>query len=994
MTIITPQGPETLVNTATFGNQAQARGTALANGQYVVVWVDYLIAGQLTPANTANADIKARLFNADGTPAGNEFTVNTVTAGGQIFCNAITLSDGNFLVTWNNGAGTVQGGAGAPIATARGQEFTATGVPVGGEFAIGNAGVETLLVASSGLAGGGFVSTWQQGGSGGAIVAQIYDSNNAAVGSQIVVDSTNLPPVGSSSVRTLTNGNFVVAWNNAAGSGQPIVNLQVYTAAGVPVGPPAQAGFGAVNGGFFSSLVALTTGGFALGVVEVTAPTAYQRIYAYEADGTFLGYTTTTEQFIGQTGQNPLGLALTALANGGVAATWIDNNPTDGSGTSIRLTTYGPSGEAFGTPVTVNTTTAGNQIAPTMFTLSNGDFVTLWNDASGSGGDTSGTSIRQQVFDVNPVNRAPIAVADRFVAFEGFEGFPVDQYLLDNDSDPDGDILIVTGISNVSGGTVTFDFANQAFNLTRPQGSTAPVYFDYTVSDGLGGTAVGRVTLIGPREDIVTLRGAAPPVDFLANDYLAEPTSAYTYSAMVISGNGGTQSQLIVNTIDGPRLNFLTLNVPNYLTLAVGASITVDLQYTVTNNTTFESYSELVRTTLQGWAQTGGTGFDALGGSALADHLIGGSGAANELIGRAGDDYYTSSAIGDTIFELANEGIDTVRTVGLTTFTLPDNVEHLQVVSATGSFVGIGNALDNNIFGSTVTDFLAGGAGNDRIFGGSGAANELVGGTGNDLYVVSVAGDTIVEFAGEGIDTVQTSLLSYALRAELENLSYTGTGSFQGLGNSADNVLTGGTVAASALVGLGGNDTYVIRNAGDSIVEAAGGGTDTVQTALSVYTLSAANVENLTYTGTGSFTGIGNSGNNVITGGAQGDFLFAGAGTDTLTGGAGADIFFFDTAVNGIDTITDFTRGSDRIFLNRAVFAFQNSYGGVVAGFGPQVATSNGATILFNTQNGVLSFDADGNGPGAAFDFAIVSVVFNPLSPGTSLGLGDFVFYG
>ena len=52
------------------------------------------------------------------------------------------------------------------------------------------------------------------------------------------------------------------------------------------------------------------------------------------------------------------------------------------------------------------------------------------------------------------------------------------------------------------------------------------------------------------------------------------------------------------------------------------------------------------------------------------------------------------------------------------------------------------------------------------------------------------------------------------------------------------------------------------------MTEAAGAGTDTVQTALASYTLGAANVENLTFTGSGNFAGTGNALDNVITGGA------------------------------------------------------------------------------------------------------------------------------
>ncbi|MBS4698614.1 calcium-binding protein [Aeromonas media] len=76
---------------------------------------------------------------------------------------------------------------------------------------------------------------------------------------------------------------------------------------------------------------------------------------------------------------------------------------------------------------------------------------------------------------------------------------------------------------------------------------------------------------------------------------------------------------------------------------------------------------------------------------------------------------------------------------------------------------------------------------------------------------------------------------------------------------------------------------------GDTVTEAAGAGTDTVQTStLATYTLGA-NVENLTNAGNGTFTGDGNSLDNVINGGGGADTLNGLDGNDTLNGGIGND---------------------------------------------------------------------------------------------------------
>ena len=59
-----------------------------------------------------------------------------------------------------------------------------------------------------------------------------------------------------------------------------------------------------------------------------------------------------------------------------------------------------------------------------------------------------------------------------------------------------------------------------------------------------------------------------------------------------------------------------------------------------------------------------------------------------------------------------------------------------------------------------------------------------------------------------------------------------------------------------------GNDTYVVDNTGDVVTENADEGIDTVQATVT-YTL-AANVENLTLTGSGNINGTGNTLNNMI----------------------------------------------------------------------------------------------------------------------------------
>src|SRR5262249_1587272 len=157
----------------------------------------------------------------------------------------------------------------------------------------------------------------------------------------------------------------------------------------------------------------------------------------------------------------------------------------------------------------------------------------------------------------------------------------------------------------------------------------------------------------------------------------------------------------------------------------------------------------------------------------------------NTMVGGTGDDIYISHNAADTIFEQPNEGYDTLCT-SVAFVVLAPNVEKL-VYQGLEDFTGIGNSGDNWIQGRGGADYLIGLDGNDTLYGVGGLSNTLQGGTGDDTYIVENPGDTLVEFANEGHDTVLTTLTQYTLKTNFEDLKYSGTGNFTGTGNDADN---------------------------------------------------------------------------------------------------------------------------------------------------------------------------------------------------------------
>ena len=115
-------------------------------------------------------------------------------------------------------------------------------------------------------------------------------------------------------------------------------------------------------------------------------------------------------------------------------------------------------------------------------------------------------------------------------------------------------------------------------------------------------------------------------------------------------------------------------------------------------------------------------------------------------------------------------------------------------------------------------------------------------------------------------------------------------------GGVGDDILDGG-LGSDTVFGGAGNDIYYVDDAGDSVVELSGEGTDTEIASLSVYL--PANLENLTLTSTAYF-GVGNALDNVIVGSNAGNLLLGGAGNDTIRGGDARDAIFGESGNDSI----------------------------------------------------------------------------------------------
>ena len=211
----------------------------------------------------------------------------------------------------------------------------------------------------------------------------------------------------------------------------------------------------------------------------------------------------------------------------------------------------------------------------------------------------------------------------------------------------------------------------------------------------------------------------------------------------------------------------------------------------------------------------GGDGVDTLYGMDDNDILDGGAGA-DHLVGGTGYDLYIITDAGDVITEYGGEGYDTVAAV--VSYTLAAGAEVESLIANTSG----GEAI--NLTGNELGNFLRGNNGANVLDGGGGV-DEMAGYRGNDTYIVDNAGDAVYESAGQGSDTVRTSV-SYALTAgaDVELLATTNdggtaaidlTGNANGnvvIGNAGNNIIAGGD-GNDELTGLGGQDSFLFDTA-------------------------------------------------------------------------------------------------------------------------------------------------------------------------------------
>lgn len=153
------------VNSYQAHEQIKPKISALANGGFVICWQSY------HQDSLGNGDLGwglyAQIFDENGIMVGQEIQVNTITYGGQIYPEIVTLSLGDFAICWESFVGSYNRDEGVFI-----QFFNSDGSRRGSE----------LLVNTTQLEGYGIISPMITDiTSGNVVICWANHSNNSNI---------------------------------------------------------------------------------------------------------------------------------------------------------------------------------------------------------------------------------------------------------------------------------------------------------------------------------------------------------------------------------------------------------------------------------------------------------------------------------------------------------------------------------------------------------------------------------------------------------------------------------------------------------------------------------------------------------------------------------------------------------------------------------------------------------------------------------------------
>lgn len=711
--------------------------------------------------------------------------INLDTAGDQYTRDIVDRGGGLTTVLYSSGSSLMLSHIGAD------------GVPSGAAVMVTDLATYGSLPVAVALTNGNIVVVWELN-----LLAQyrLFDSNLNPLTAELNVE-TSASFSRAPDVAPMVGGGFVIAWEGFAAGQNSETHFRRFDATGASADPVGGYKFGlSADDENRPSVAVLANGNIAFGWEVVRPNSDVDAAYAVvNASNQFVIPPTLFDS----TGALNWNLDLAALPGGGFVVTHMDETSSGEQDITTRfiLTSGG----------TVQTSTAGGtQTAPETFIGPDGSILITYAD----------TTTRATLLS----SAGEVIFSDLDLGAAGQPGAHV--AWLDSER-----LVIASSVLPTAPGGGDFDgYASVAtvweFRRTST-GDAANDVIDFQadarkdiVNAGAGDDSVhggdGDDTLIGGA-GLDTLYGDDD------NDYLIGGDGVDTLygggGTNTLQGGPGNDNYQISNSIDsiiefdGEGTDTVWLNgvyvytLPSNVENVDGSSVFLFPLTAIGNgldNNVIGTFDAA----------------DTLFGRNGNDVLNGRSGPANTLLGGLGNDIYDVQSVGDSTIELPGEGIDTVRT-SFSIYGLQANIDNLIFTDNLTHLAGVGNVLNNEIYGGTGRDDLFGREGDDRLSGGSGTPNTMLGQEGNDTYVVRAVGDSILEFANQGTDTVEAEVASFTLPSNVEHLTRTSSAAFVGIGNALFNNITGAS-GADFLSGLDGNDQLTGGGSADELLGGAG----------------------------------------------------------------------------------------------------------------------------------------------------------------------------
>ena len=717
---------QTYVNTTRPGEQKNPENAGLASGGHVVVWQG--------PGDGDNSGIFARIFDANGYATGPEFLVNPAdTTVGQSNPSVTGLAGGGFVVTYEN---TISSD---PTGGVFAQRFDAGGTKVGPEFIVKSTTASWQQhPAITELSDGGFIVAWQEYY---GVSIQRYDAGGNMVGGETQVvagTSDRLHP----EIIGLDSGGYAVLWESALGGSDGYsIRAKIFDATGTAVTGEIEVNTTTFNHQRYVEASALPNGGFVATWYDSSEYDGEIKGQVFDASGNKVGTEFRANTEIASTQQTP---SVAAFDDGSFLVVWESWEQVDSSSRAIFGQRFDAGGNKLGTEFLVENITE-NATDPHATALENGEVAVSWHTLDDNG--NNGIATRRI-----SINHAPYAIDDAYTVAEDNVLVINVADLLSNDGDFDADSIMFGTASGAVNGTVV-DNGDGTLSFTPSPDYYGDAHFQYSMEDGRGGSTTGTVNItVTPVNDAPTISG---PVGFTT----AEDT-ALTVTAAELLANA--------SDVDGDSLSVsgavtaanatVTDNGDGTWTITPEQDFngTVDLSYAVSDGTVTTNATGSVTVTPVNDAPvvSGPVSFTTAEETAItvtaAELLANASDVDGDILSVSGTVTAANATVtdnGDGTWTITPEqGFN--GTVDLS-YAVSDGIAS----TAASGAITVAAAAANPITGTVYTDTLAGTEGVDHIDGRE-SRDFLYGNGGDDIFIKATGdGDDIIS-GGSGQDTI------------------------------------------------------------------------------------------------------------------------------------------------------------------------------------------------------------------------------------------------